>query len=149
MTTALTHFMDSFFDDSIFFRNLSNRNSVFDNLFQIKHIDHPIAYRTDDKNVIFEIAATGADKKDINIEQVDDTIVVSYKNPKKDETKAFYTEENYKYNGICRKEFNLAFKIGEIYDIAKTDAKLDKGILSIIVPKKEEVKPKTNKISIK
>ena len=49
---------------------------------------------------------------------------------------------------FSHRSFERSFTIGDGVDQDHITAKLDSGILTVVLPKKEEVKPKTVKVAI-
>ncbi|MBN2173936.1 MAG: Hsp20/alpha crystallin family protein [Bacteroidales bacterium] len=89
-----------------------------------------------------EVAAPGMEKKDfkINLENNQLTISSERKNEKED------SEENYTRREFSYQSFSRTFTLPEhIVDGEKISAKYNDGILRILLPKKEEVKPKPAK----
>jgi|SRR5688572_30207917 len=91
-----------------------------------------------DENYRLEVAAPGLNKDDFKISVDNDVMTVSTE--KKSET----TEKNEKYT---RQEFSYSaftrsFTLPEMVDVDKIQASYESGIMRIILPKKEEAKPK-------
>jgi len=84
---------------------------------------------------VFEIAAVGLNKEDIEIVTEGDVLRIKYKKEDKQEERAIV------YKGIKRSSFDLAWKVASKFDLSKADAKMDKGLLSIEVPFSESKKP--------
>ena len=86
-----------------------------------------------DDSLYIEIPAMGYEKDEISITYVDNYLKVNFESKEKEKRKFNIKKEfcSYKYN-VCK----------EKYDIEKLEATLLKGILTITIPKKEEVKPK-------
>ena len=57
-------------------------------------------------------------------------------------------EKNYRMREFSRRSFERSFTIGEGVDQDNISAKLDSGILKLVLPKKEEAKPKTVKVAV-
>ena len=86
-----------------------------------------------------QVAAPGLDKKDfkINLENNQLTISSEKEEPKKEENENFMRRE------FSYQSFQRSFNLGEnLIDGNKISAKYTDGILSIVLPKREEVKPK-------
>jgi len=91
-------------------------------------------------NFIIEIAAPGFEKEDFEIQLDKNRLIVSAQ--RKDENEEVKHEEFY-----LRKEFNYhdfqhTFSLSEWVLKHKIDASYHNGILEIVIPKKEELKPK-------
>jgi HSP20 family protein len=135
MTTQLAKFLDhnAFEPWDLMFRDLFERDSFFLPAINSKS-NYPTDIYEDEKSVTIEVAASGLDKEDINIEEENGVITVSYQ--KDDEQKS--DEGNYRRRGITRKSFNLSWRFSDKFDLKNTEAELDKGILKISIPKLEE-----------
>jgi len=86
----------------------------------------------------------GYEKEDISIDLKDGVLNISAEKKSNTETKE---------NGYIRRErfhgnVHRSVYVGEDVTVEDVKAKLDKGILTITIPKKEEVKPETKKIVI-
>ena len=57
-------------------------------------------------------------------------------------------ENHYRMREFSRRNFERSFRIGEGVDPDKISAKLENGVLTVVLPKKEEAKPKTIKVEI-
>jgi HSP20 family protein len=80
----------------------------------------------------------------VNVKEEDDAFTVEMAAPgmKKKDTKASYTRREFSYRSFHR-AFNLN---NQVVDDAKIKASYQDGILSIVIPKKEEAKPKAPKV---
>jgi len=116
-------------------------DSVFDSIFENK-VNYPVDIKENDKELELDIAVVGLDKKDIKIEiKNGDILSISYN--KKKELQGSETEKNnYIYNGITHKSFNMAWKISNKFDLTKIEAKLEKGLLKFLVPVSPNSEPK-------
>jgi HSP20 family protein len=107
-----------------------------------RSVKHPIDIYEDDNGLTFEVACTGLDKSDVDITIEGDVLKIAYDkddNPKLGE-KQFY------HSGIKRSSFNFGWKIARRFELAKADAKMENGLLSITIPLANESKPKSIKI---
>ena len=88
-----------------------------------------------------EVAVPGFDKKDFKIEVHNNVLSVSSekqdKHEEKDE-KGYYTKREFSYQSFCR-----SFSLPQTADGEKVSANYEKGILNVVIPKKEEAKPKS------
>lgn len=91
---------------------------------------------------VVEVAAPGFDKGDFNIEVDNDMLTISSEKKTENEEKEGekITKREFSYQSFSR-SFTLPFLV----DREKINAKYNKGILSISIPKKEEAKPKPAK----
>lgn len=124
----------------ILFRNHFNADSTFQPASATKQ-SHPLNIFFDDEGLHFEVACTGLTKKDVILNIEGDILEISYKKPK-DET----FHEGTIHNGLSKKSFDLRYKIAPKFDLSKTDAILENGLLEIFIPLADEAKPKSIKI---
>jgi HSP20 family protein len=88
-----------------------------------------------------EVAAPGLNKEDFKIKLEKNILTVtSEKETKKDEVKENFMRKEFSYNSFCR-----SFSIPETVDVEKINATHKNGILSIELPKHDEVKLKFNR----
>ena len=85
--------------------------------------------------------------KRVIVQGLEGFIVVEYKNTllickKEDEQK------DYKMREFVRRSFERSFRLGDHVDQDKVTAKLEDGVLNVVLPKREEVKPKVQKVKI-
>lgn len=117
----------------LLWRDLFNSTSHFADI--TNKITHPTDIYETDKGIVFEIAAVGLNKEDIEIVTEGDVLRIKYKKEDKQEERGII------YRGIKRSSFDLAWKVASKFDLAKADAKMEKGLLSIEVPFSESKKP--------
>lgn len=86
-----------------------------------------------------EVAAPGFEKSDFNIELNNDVLTISSEKQLHDEVKEDerITKQEFSYQSFTR-----SFTLPELVEDEKISAKYENGILSIVIPKKEEAKPK-------
>jgi len=136
--TQLAHWGIDPFD--IVWKNFLNSNSTF-NTFQEK-INYPVDIYETETGLRFELAVVGLDKSDIDILVESDVLRITH-----DKQITEGVEKSYITKGIAKRSFDLAWKIASKFNLAKLDAKLDKGLLIIDIPYAEEKAPK--KVTIK
>ena len=143
--TNLVKFLDHNTSEpwDLLFKDLFNTNSFFAPAITTK-ANYPTDIYEDDKQVTIEIAAAGLDKNDIEIEELDGRLSVSYN--KSEELKE--DETNYIQRGIAKRSFCLSWKFSDKFDLKSIKASMDKGILKLEVPKSEKAIIK-NTIKIK
>ena len=107
-----------------------------------KIINHPVDIYEDDDGIYFDIACTGLNKKQIDVNVENDMLKISYK---KEESPP--EERHIHYSGIAKRSFNLGWKIARRFDLAKIEASMKDGLLKLFIPLTPENKPKT--VSIK
>jgi molecular chaperone IbpA len=95
--------------------------------------------KLDDDNYVIELAVAGFGIKELSIETVENSLVVTGEKSDKD-------EREYSYKGISARKFTRRFTLAEHVYI--DGASLQNGILSILLERKipEEKKPRTIKI---
>ncbi|MDX9782746.1 MAG: Hsp20/alpha crystallin family protein [Bacteroidales bacterium] len=95
-----------------------------------------------DENFLIEVAAPGLDKSDFSIEVNQGTLKISSEIKSENQEKEDrYTRREFSYQSFCR-SFSLPLTV----DSDKIEAKYDKGILLVTIPKREEAKPKPVKM---
>jgi HSP20 family protein len=144
--TNLAKFLDhnTFEPWDLLFKDLFNHDSFFAPVLNSK-ASYPTDIYEDDESVTIEVAAAGLDKEDIYIEETDGLLSVSY-DKKQEQNKQ---ETNYIQKGIAKRSFCLSWKFSDKFDLKKIDASMEKGILKIYIPKKEEKEVVKNLIKIK
>jgi len=124
----------------ILFRNHFKSDSVFNPVTNTKH-PHPLNIFFDDKGLHFEVACTGLTKGDVILDIEGDTLKINYKKPEEEDF-----HQGMIHNGLSKKSFDLRYKIAPKFNLLKTDATLENGLLKIFIPLAEEAKPKSIKI---
>jgi HSP20 family molecular chaperone IbpA len=101
---------------------------------------YPVSNYSIDKEgkSIIEIAITGFDEEEIIIEKRESKIIV--KGKKKDKQKE---DRKYLYKNIACRDFELEFQCSDSWDCSNIEAEIDKGVLTITIPVKEDCKPIT------
>jgi len=124
----------------ILFRNVFQDASSFVPLEESK-VPHPVDIYTTDKHLVFDIAATGIEKQDLEIQTQDNTLRINYNKSKKD------LNVDYIHRGIAKRSFNLGWKIDSKFNLSLADAEFKNGLLTIKVPFAKGSELKTLKIS--
>ncbi len=86
-----------------------------------------------------EVAAPGFDKNDFIIELNGDVLTISSEKQIENETK---DDERFTKREFSYQSFTRSFTLPDVVESDKITAKYDNGILQILIPKKEEAKPK-------
>ena len=86
----------------------------------------------------------GMKEKDIDLEIKDGLLTLKGHTEESQEKE----ENHYRMREFSRRSFERSFRIGEGVDSDKISAKLEKGVLTVALPKKEEAKPKAVKVEI-
>ncbi len=121
-------------------------NSILDRFFDEVNeipIKFPIDLKETEDSFILQMEVPGINKEDIIIETQNNILKIY--GEKKEEKRE--EEDNVIYSEIKYGKFERQFRLPDIADADKIDAIYQNGILKIVIPKKEEKKPK--KISIK
>jgi len=137
MTTFIKEWTSDPFD--IVWKNFFDVNNSNFNTIQQK-INYPVDIYETENGLRFELAVVGLDKEDIQILIESDTLRVTHDKKEED-------NKSYLQRGIARRSFDLAWKVAAKYDLAKLEAKLDRGLLILDIPLSEEKAPK--KVTIK
>ena len=130
--------MNKLFDERVdrFTGNSDLQNRVWEPLVDI--------YEKEDKFVIkAEVPEINREDIQINLENNVLTLKGERKFEKQEEKENYHRAE--RYYGMFQRSFTLPSTV----DSEKIKASLDKGVLTIEIPKKEEVKPKKIEIDIK
>ena len=132
-------------------RHLSPFDILVKNFFQSeeqfqtpnnKIINHPVDIYEDDNGIYFDIACTGLNKKQVNVNVENDILKVSYK---KESTTL--VDKHVHFSGIAKRSFDLGWKIARRFDLSKIEASMKDGLLKLFIPLTPENKPKS--VSIK
>lgn len=93
----------------------------------------------DENGYKIEVAAPGYEKSDFSVTVENEVLTIAVeKKEEKQEEKSGTTRKEFSYSSFSRR-FNIP---QELVDTDAVEANYDKGILSITIPKREEVKPK-------
>ena len=110
-------------------------------------VTHPIDVFEDEAGLTFEVACTGIDKKDVNINIEGDILRVSYDKGKPQPQNGERDGARYYHVGIKKSSFNLGWKISRRFNLEVVKAKMSNGLLVIEIPYTES--SKTKSITIK
>jgi HSP20 family protein len=100
--------------------------------------------RESDDAYAFEVDVPGLTKEDIQVEVEADTLTIRGER-KQEQTTA---------RGACKRterrfgRFERAFQIGDGLDAEKIAARLDNGVLTVTLPKRDEAKPKHIRVTV-
>ena len=125
----------------ILFRNFFKADEAFAPALNSKQ-PHPLNIFYDDQGLHFEVACTGLTKDDLKIDIEGNEFKIHYL--KKDPDPNL---EGYIYHGLSKKSFSLGYKIAPKFNLSKTKAELENGLLEIFIPLAEDAKPKSIKIN--
>jgi HSP20 family protein len=126
---------DRFFDNDLFDwsnRNFSNTNTTLPS----------VNIKEGSEGFEVEMAAPGLTKDDFKIELNHDMLTISSEKETDKETKG---DQHFSRHEFSYQSFSRSFSLPNTADSDKIAAKYDNGILKILIPKKEEAKPKPAK----
>ncbi len=123
---------DRFFEPDLF--DLSNRNFSSTNT-TLPSVN--IKESADDFEV--EVAAPGLSKNDFRIELNHDLLTISSEKENEKETK---DGQEFSLREFSYQSFSRSFTLPDTADGEKIGAKYENGILKVVIPKKEEAKPR-------
>ena len=123
---------DRFFNNDLMDWNISNFSSTNTSLPAVN-------VKESEDEFTIEVAAPGMTKKDFNISFHNNVLTISSeKKNEKEDKKDNYTRKEFSYQS-----FQRSFTVAEnTVDSDKITAKYTDGILTITLPKREEVRPK-------
>jgi HSP20 family protein len=97
-----------------------------------------------DDAYLIELAAPGLGKDDLSIDLENGKLTVKHIEEDEKETKS--PENGYWRKEFARSEFERSFNIDEsVINASAIEAKMEKGILTVMLPKRDEAKPKPPK----
>ena len=97
-----------------------------------------------DSNIVLKAELPGIDPKDVEVRVEDNTLYLKGERKFEKETK----EENYHRIERAYGSFARSFSLPNSIDAEKVAADYKDGLLTLTLPKREEAKPKTIKISV-
>ena len=145
MTTTLVNspFGTRLFPTDLLFKNFFDQVSDFETSVDRK-INHPVDIIHTEDALLFEIAAVGLAKKDIELEVEDgNCLKVSYNKPSIESNTSDIDAGEYIHRGIAKRSFDLGWKISPKFDLTKITASMENGLLKIEIPVTPESRPKT------
>ena len=128
----------------ILVRNFFHSEHTFAPLMEAK-IQHPVDIFETEHGLHFEVACTGLNKSDVELNIEGDVLRISYSKDA-EAADAEAQERNYMHRGIARRSFNLGYKIAPKFSLPHADAEMKDGLLKVFLPFAEEAKPKVLKI---
>ncbi|GAB2785971.1 Hsp20/alpha crystallin family protein [Rhabdobacter roseus] len=100
--------------------------------------------REDDEQFAVEMAAPGLKKEDFKIELNHQVLSISSERKEsreEEDQNANYTRREFSYQSFVR-----SFSLPEVVDTEKIDARYADGVLHVVLPKREEAKPKPARV---
>ncbi len=135
-------YLNRFFDTDHFFNDFWPWAPDTDRRFIGEDLKVNIVENEDNYTLIAEVP--GMTEKDIDLEIKDGRMTLKGQVEKSQEKE----EKHYRMREFSRRSFERSFRIGEGVDQDHISAKLDSGVLTVVLPKKEEAKPKAVNIEI-
>ena len=136
-----TH-MDRFFDTDRFFKDSWPWASFETPKAMTDQVKVNVIENEDNYTLTAEVP--GLTEKDIEIEIKDGLITLKGHSEESQEKE----EEHYRMKEFSRRSFERSFRVGEGIDPDKISAQLTHGVLTVVLPRREEAKPKTVKVEI-
>jgi len=135
-------YMDRVFDTDRFFNDLwpwapAERRHGFGEDLKVNIVES-------EDNYTLTAEVPGMKEKDIDLEVKDGLMTLKGHVEESQEKE----ENHYRMREFSRRSFERSFRIGEGVDSDKISAKLENGVLTVALPKKEEAKPKTVKVEV-
>lgn len=129
-----TLFYESAFDPfDILVRNYFQNSKTFSSLTDTK-LTHPVDIYLDkrekDGGLVFEIACTGIPKEKVNLFIQGNILQVVFEKDKE----VANSETEYLHKGIAKRSFNLGWKVDTKFDLTKSEAVFENGLLTIKIP---------------
>ena len=125
----------------ILVKNFFDNESTFDKPTR-QVVTHPIDVYETKEGLTFEVACTGLDKNDVDINVEGDTLRVSHTTNTEETLEPVHTY----HSGIRRSSFNLGWRVSRRFNLSNIKAEMKNGLLTLSVPYSEESKPKSIKI---
>ena len=138
--TELPEILNQFFENDLEKWSKKNYSRTHTTLPAVNIIENKEAYEV-------QMAAPGFKKGDFNIELDNDLLTISSEKEVDNEIKEdeVFTRKEFSYQSFTR-----SFRLPELIENEKIRAAYKDGILKIVIPKKDESKPKpARKISVK
>ncbi len=132
-----SHYFDPF---EVLFKDFFNVKGEF-NTINNSTYSYPVDIFETGDGLQIEIAAVGLKKTDINI-QIEDGSVLKIAHKKESVEGAIEESNNYLHRGIARRAFSFGWKVSSKFDLADLSAKLEDGLLSILIPFSAKAEPK-------
>ncbi|QPJ62586.1 MAG: Hsp20/alpha crystallin family protein [Candidatus Nitronauta litoralis] len=133
------HFLSDFFGNEGFFPK-----GLKDPFYGNPAGDLKVNVSEDEHGYHMSAVVPGWKEDEVHLEVNDDVLTLRGNHEEKTEE----DKSEFKMREFVRRSFERSFRLGDHVDQDQISAKLEEGILNIHLPKKEEVKPKTQRIKI-
>jgi HSP20 family protein len=128
---------DDFFSRDLWNRAMTNSSSTNTTIPLVN-------IKEDNENFEVEMAAPGMDKKDFKVELDGNVLTITSEKEIQNEEK---DGERYSRREFSYQSFQRSFQLPkEVVDADRIEAKYDNGVLRLVIPKKEEAKPRPPKM---
>ena len=145
----VTSLADEIFGADIFGYNPKDLISAFFDNHQvvIDDISYPVmdCHILNDGSMLCEIAVTSFTPEEISAEVVNNELIIKGKSQKKKRDDISKTL----VNKIAKRDFEFRSFLSDKMDIDKIETNMKDGLLTVLIPLKEEKKPVTKKLMIK
>jgi len=111
--------------------------------FSEQEVMVPIDVKAEDDDFIITAMVPGLKPEDLNVQIINESVTLSGELAMNTDEKA-----NYIHKECPCGKFHRTITLPSTLDASKADAKVENGILTLRVPKAEEAKPKTIKVSV-
>ncbi len=111
--------------------------------FSEQEVMVPIDVKAEDDDFIITAMVPGLRPEDLNVQIINESVTLSGELAMNTDEKA-----NYIHKECPCGKFHRTITLPSTLDASKADAKVENGILTLRVPKAEEAKPKTIKVSV-
>jgi HSP20 family protein len=127
---------DDFFSRDLWNRAMTNSSSTNTTIPLVN-------IKEDNENFEVEMAAPGMDKKDFKVELDGNVLTITSEKEIQNEEK---DGERFSRREFSYQSFQRSFQLPkEVVDAEKIEAKYENGVLRLVIPKKEEAKPRPPK----
>lgn len=109
----------------LLWKDLFETNAHFSAITQ--KVTHPVDITENDNGIVFEIAAVGLNKEEIEILVEGEQVRIKYDKPAGNLNPAIY-------RGIKRSSFDLTWKVSSKFNLSNLEAVLDRGLLILNIP---------------
>jgi HSP20 family molecular chaperone IbpA len=144
LSEVMDKVFQDFFNDSFFTTSIPK--IPYQERFHFQVTSYPVSnlYIEKDGTSVYEIAVTGFDKDEINIEIEGKTLIVTGTKKEEDNNE----ERGYVYKKLTQKNFSVDAALKDCQDINNISTSLKNGLLTIRIPLREEEKLVKKQISI-
>jgi len=111
--------------------------------FSEQEVMVPIDVKAEDDDFIITAMVPGLKPEDLNVQIINESVTLSGELAVNNDEKA-----NYIHKECPCGKFHRTITLPSTLNASKADAKVENGILTLRVPKAEEAKPKTIKVSV-